>query len=148
MFGLVYLSTDRKRILRKLQEKLTECGDARERNEINLQIQEIYGEAEPYLNCDKFKLNELKNQILDQMRILNSLGKTTEAFDVNLRDVEYRLQTVIMEEAAAEKGRVKNIDPPNMNGERSVSMTSLKQDKKKKQAMGRTRWVIGMDDEG
>lgn len=147
MFGLKYLSTDRKRILRRLQEKLTECGDLRERNEINLQIQEIYNEAEPYLNCDKFKLNELKNQILDNMRMLAGIGKTTEAFEVNLRDVEYRLQTVMMEEAAAEKGRLKGTEPPNMNGERATGVKSLEREKKKKQAMGRTRWVIGMDDE-
>jgi hypothetical protein len=150
MFNLSYLPTDRKRQLRKLQEKLATDIDHRARNETNLLIQEIMAEAKPYLSCDKYQLHELKNQLLDSISTLSQLGKrdSVESFQMHLKDVDFRLQTLMMEEALAEKDKLKSEEGPNLR-ERSTTLTELKREhkKKKQEARGHTRWTIGMEDE-
>ncbi len=148
MFNLKYLSNERKRQLRKLQERLETAQEQRTRNEANLLIQEIQSEAESYLTCDKYKLTELKNQIQDNISTLVGLGKSesAESFRIYLKEVDFRLQTVMMEEALAEKEKLKTDEPSNLR-DRIPSINDLQKEKRKKQAMGRTRWVIGMGDE-
>jgi hypothetical protein len=150
VFGLSYLSTDRKRALRKLQDRVANTTDPQTRNEANLLIQEIMAEAKPYLNCDIYEASELKNQLLDQVATLVNLGKTqqAEAFQVHIKDLDFFIQTKQMEQKLAEKEKeIPKQDESTALRERSVTIHSLKKDKRKKQAMGRTRWVIGMEDE-
>jgi hypothetical protein len=95
MFGLMYLSDERKRALRKLEERLANSSEPRGREEAKLLIQEIMNEAIPYQACDIYKATELKNQLMDQVSILTNLGKVqmAEAFQVHLRDIDFHIQT-------------------------------------------------------
>jgi len=150
LFGLSYIPTDRKRQLRKLQDRLANAGNPKTRNETNLLIQEIMSEAKPYLSCDKFELQELKNQLLENITALSTIGKaqSVESFQMYLKEVDFRLQTLLMEETLKEKDRLRPDEAPNLK-ERSISQNQLEKQriKKKQEARGHTRWVIGMDDE-
>jgi hypothetical protein len=148
MFNLSYLSTDRKRTLRRLQERAATTTNYESRNEANLLIQEIMAEAKPYTSCDLYEASELKNQLLDQVAILSNLGKTqqAEAFQIHLKDLDFYIQTKQMEAKMAEKSLPLNDEPATME-DRSMTINSLVMAKRKQKAMGRTRWVIGMEDD-
>ena len=107
-------------------------------------------EAKPYLSCDKFELQELKNQLLENITALSTIGKaqSVESFQMYLKEVDFRLQTLLMEETLKEKDRLRPDEAPNLK-ERSISQNQLEKQriKKKQEARGHTRWVIGMDDE-
>jgi hypothetical protein len=148
LFNITYLSNDRIRQLRKLNERLANTTDQRVRNETNLLIQEIQNEAIPYTSCDLFKAAELRNQILDKIVTLNSLGKaqSVEIFQMHLKEVDFHIETKRMEEALKEKNRVKPDEGPNLR-EHATSLNDLKKEKRKQAVKGRTRWTVGMDED-
>ena len=150
MFGLTYLSDDRNRQLRKLQERLSTATDNRVRNETDLLIQEILNEAIPYTRCDLYQANELRNQLLDKMSVLQGLGKagSVEFMQGYLREVDYHIQTKQMEENLKEKNLLRPGEGGNLVERSSGVNTAIKESReRRKQAKGRTRWVIGMDED-
>jgi hypothetical protein len=147
LFGLVYLSNERKRQLSKLNERLAHVADPRTHRDTELMIQEIMAEAKPYTKCDIYEVNELRNQIMDQISVLRNLGKSqsVESFQMHLRDIEFHLQTLQMAEVVKEKAILKRDEGSNLV-DRTPTI-SPRVAATKRRAMGRTRWQIGMDDE-
>lgn len=147
MFDLSFLSSENKRILEKLQERLTKTTTPQLRNETELLIQETLAKAKSYKECDLFESDELRSQLLNKINILARLGKSTEAFQVHLRDVEFHIQRLQMQETVREQQKLKPPEePPNLR-DKSTTLNKLERDRKRKQAFGRQRWQIGFDDE-
>lgn len=143
MFNLSYMSNENKRALERLQDRLSKAETAPTRNEIELTIQEIMAKAKPYTQCDLVEADELRSQLLNKISILSNLGKSTESFRMHLREVEFHMQTVQMEEIIKEKQReFKPHEPPNQRGK-----LGREKAKKHKEAFGSHRWQIGFEDE-
>lgn len=150
MFGLSYLSSDKKLLLAKLQDRLASAESPRVHNETELSIQQILSEAIPYTQCDLMQADELRSQLMRQITTLQGLGKiaSVESFLMHLRDLEFYIQTKKMEETLAEQTRLKNDQPPNLRNDRTPSLNSHdREKKKKKQTFGRTRWTVDMDED-
>lgn len=148
MFELSYLSNENKRALEKLQDRLTKATTPQIRNETELAIQEILARAKPYTRCDLIEADELRSQLLNKINVLAGLGKSAESFRMHLREVEFHMQTVQMQEVLKEKQKheMRPEEPPNLR-DRIPTLGSMKRDKKKKEAFGSHRWQIGFDDE-
>jgi hypothetical protein len=148
MFNLSYLSSDKKRLLERLHDRLSKATTLRTRQEIALEIQELEAQAKPYIQCDLVEADELRSQLLNKINILAGLGKagSVEAFRTHLRDVEFHIQTLQMAEALKEQDKLKPEEGPNLR-ERSESRATLEKARKKKQAFGKERWLIGFEDE-
>lgn len=148
MFNLSYLSSDKKRLLERLHERLSKAQTAQTRREIALEIQELESQAKPYIECDLVEADELRSQLLNKINILSGLGKagSVEAFRTHLRDVEFHIQTLQMAEALKEKDKLKPEEAPNLR-EKSETTSGMVRARKKKQAFGKERWLIGFDDE-
>jgi hypothetical protein len=147
LFTPDYLSNENKRKLQKLQERLEKSTDFQTRNETELLIQEIKAEAIPYTSCDLEKLSELKNQILDQMYILQGLRKaqSVEVFQVHLKNIDFQIQTKLMEKTIEEKNRMRPGEGPNAK-DKLGGITQIVREGKKKKVMGRRRWTIDMEE--
>lgn len=152
MFGLKYLSNEKKALLAKAQESLTRTKVYQERNNAELIIEEILSGAKPYSECDLIQADELRSQLYQQINILQGLGKqqATESFRMHLRDVEFHIQTLQMKERMQEEGRLRTDQPPCLEEDRMPSLSSKKRErsaeKRKQKAVGRTRWTIDMDE--
>lgn len=148
MFNLTYLSNDNKHALEKLNERLSKATIRHVRNETELTIQEIMAKAKPYQQCDLIEADELRSQILNKITILAKLGKSSEAFQGHLRDVEYHIQTLQMAEVVKEQSRpVKPDQAPNLEEDRLPSLNQIAKERRRKEAFGQHRWQIGFDDE-
>lgn len=129
--------------------------DPRQRNECNLIIQEILAEAMPYTSCDLEQAQELRDQLVSQMMILSGLGKaqSVEVFQHHIRDVEFHIETKKMETAMKEKMLKDSKLSPSYSDDapyakdRPQSINQLQKENRKKRASGRSRWVIGMEDD-
>ncbi len=150
MFGLIFLAVEKKKALEKLQSHLTYCTTPLERNETQLMIQEILNQAKPYQQCDLAEAEELKLQLLSKINILTGLGKlgSVEPFRMHLADVEYHIATKQMEEKLTGQRKLKPDEPPRLRDEdKTPTINSMKREKKKKQAFGHQRFMIGFEDD-
>lgn len=149
MFGLKYLNNDKKKLLRRLEERLAKATSPQVRNESQLAIQEIMAQAKPYTECDLLEADELRSQIFNNINILAGLGKvgSAEVFRVHLKDVEFHMQTIQMAEMLKEQqDKFSPDEGPNLI-ERSSTPASVLKDRKRKEAFAQHRWVIGFEDE-
>ncbi len=149
MFGLTFLSSEKKKTLEKLQNRLSHALTPIDRSETQLMIQEIMNHAKLLKNCDIAEADELRIQLLSKINILAGLGKldSIEVFRMHLTDVEFHIATKQMEEKLLEERKMKQPDEAPNQKDKSPTVNSLKRDKKKKQAFGHPRWVIGFEDE-
>lgn len=146
MFNITYLSNDKNRVLRKLQDRLATATDPRVRNETDLLIQEVLAEAKPYQQTDMYEASELRNQLMEKIMTLQGLKKPTETLQYYLREVDFHIQTLQMAEKLKESKKMDSEEGPTIH-DRATSINDLNRDRRKKKAVGRTRWVIGMDDD-
>ncbi len=146
MFNLVYLSTENRRALEILQERLTRSTDRRRRQDMELAIQDLLAREKPYTECDLFEADELRSQLLSKASILSRLGKSAEPFLIHVKNLDLHIQTLQMKEALQEAERLKTEEPANLT-EKAPTVNNLKKERERKTAFGGTRWKIGFDDE-
>lgn len=149
MFGLTFLSNDKQKLLLKLEERLASASTPQMRNETRLAIEEIRAQSKPYLQCDLLEAEELKTQLLQKITTLSGLGKagSVESLRLYLKEVDFHIQTLNMRQVIQEKEKMAQPDePPNMK-DRSETITSMRREKRKKEAFSQHRWVIGFEDE-
>lgn len=148
MFGLKFLSNEKKRLLQKLEDRLAKASTPQLRNETQLAIQEIMAQAKPYTECDLFEAEELKSQLLQRINTLSGLGKiaSVQVFQMHLKDVDFHLQSLLMAESLKEQEKYKNEEPANL-ADKAPTLNAVKKQKQRKEAFAQHRWVIGFEDE-
>ena|ERR1051326_6866371 len=148
MFGLSYLSSEYRRALEILQEKLARAPDHRRRREAELAIQDVLAREKPYTECDLVEADDLRGQLLNKINILSRIGKPSEPFRMHLKDVDFHMQTLQMKESLKEEQRIRLDEPGVATSEKSIpSIQKLAEDRKRKEAFGQRRWQIGFEDE-
>ena len=149
MFGLTFLSTEKKKRLEKYQDRLSRALSPRERNETLLAIQEIEASAKPYQKCNIEEADELRRQLLDKIYMSQGVGKLqyVEVFRSHLREVEFHIATQQMAEKLQEEAKMKQPEEAGTLKDKLQTVTAVKREKKKKEAFGQPRWVIGFEDE-
>jgi hypothetical protein len=96
-----------------------------------------------------WRLKKLKTQLLQKITTLSGLGKagSVESLRLYLKEVDFHIQTLNMRQVIQEKEKMAQPDePPNMK-DRSETITSMRREKRKKEAFSQHRWVIGFEDE-
>jgi hypothetical protein len=148
MFGLAFLSNEKKKILEKLQSRLSLASSPLLRNETQLAIQEIEAQAKPYQQCDLAEADELRTQLLTKMNILANIGKinSIEVFRMHLKDVEFHIATLQMAEKLQEEKRTLQPEEGPNAKDKAPTLNSMKKEKKKKEAFGHQRWTIDFED--
>lgn len=148
MFGLSYLSTDDKRLLEKLQDRLSRSTDPRIRNETEVDINTLMSKAKPYTECNLEEANELLRQLNEKMNTVSRLGKagSVQAFALHIKDVNFYIQTLQMQAVLDSQARKVSPDhPPNLK-DKPKSLNDLKKDRQRA-IFGNTRWTIDMEEE-
>jgi len=145
MFDLVFLSTENRRALEVMQERLKRTKE-RDRLDLELAIQDLLAKQKPFTECDLFEADELRGQLSIKASMLSRLGKSAEPFLIHIKNLDLHIQTLQMKEALAEAAKFKNDEGTNII-ERTPTVNSLKKERQKKTAFGGNRWKIGFDDE-